>query len=211
MDGQSQTLEAAVAEYKRRYGIPPPPNFDNWYTFARLKGVQLIDEYDTVYKTLLPFWGVSPATIRARAREAIGYPDNMLMGLGIRDGQASVVTGGPDWLQQAAVGMIQNFVKWLPDMDLAFNTHDEPRVVVPHDDLSRLVRIALDENMPAAFQNPTPRNSFRAGRCCSRLHNYAVFADFGIDATDRDCIPRVVLRSRASSTKRDRISRAVDL
>lgn len=162
VDGQSQTLEAAVAEYKRRYGIPPPPNFDNWYTFARLKGVQLIDEYDTVYKTLLPFWGVSPATIRARAREAIGYPDNMLMGLGIRDGQASVVTGGPDWLQQAAVGMIQNFVKWLPDMDLAFNTHDEPRVVVPHDDLSRLVRIALDENMPAAFQNPTPRNSFSA-------------------------------------------------
>lgn len=158
--GQSSTLEEAVAEYKRRYNIPPPPNFDKWYTFARLKGVQLIDEFDTVYKTLLPFWGMAPATIRARAQEAIGYQDNMLMGLAIRDGEASVVQGGQDWLQQAAVGMINDFVQWLPDMDLAFNTHDEPRVVVPHDDLSRLVQIALDENMPKSFRNPTPRNSY---------------------------------------------------
>lgn len=160
--GQSQTLEEAVAEYKRRYGIPPPPNFDKWYAFARQKNSQLIDEYDTVYRTILPFWGVSPATIRARAREAVGYSDNMLMGLAIRDGKASVVKGGPDWLQQAAVGMIQDFVKYLPDMDLVFNTHDEPRVVVPHDDLSRLVQIALDQAMPVALENPTPRNSFSA-------------------------------------------------
>ena len=157
---QSQSLEAAVVEYKRRYGIPPPPNFDKWYEFAKRKGVQLMDEYDTIYHSLLPFWGVQPAMIRARAMEATGHADNMLMGLCIRDGAASFVLGGPDWLQQAAVGMMEEFVQYLPDMDLAFNTHDEPRVVIPHEDISRLVKTALTEHMPAAQKNPTPRNSF---------------------------------------------------
>jgi hypothetical protein len=30
---QSTTLQEAVAEYRGRYGIPPPPNFDKWYNF----------------------------------------------------------------------------------------------------------------------------------------------------------------------------------
>ncbi|KAK1075582.1 hypothetical protein LTR48_009235, partial [Friedmanniomyces endolithicus] len=60
------------------------------------------------------------------------------MALLIRDGKAVHVEGGPEWLQQAAVGMMSQFVQYLPDMDLAFNVHDEPRVVVPHDELYRL-------------------------------------------------------------------------
>lgn len=160
VQGQSKSLEQAVVEYRRRYQIPPPPNFDKWYEMAKKRGVQLIDEYDSIYRTLRPFWALTPATIRGRAREAIGNTDNFLMGLLIRDGKAQYVENGPDWLQQAAVGMIEDFVQYLPDMDLAFNTHDEPRVVVPHDDLSRLVRDATDKAMPAAFSNPHPRNSF---------------------------------------------------
>ena len=160
LDSQSKTLEAAVAEYKLRYGIPPPPNFDKWYEFAKRKNVQLIDEYDTIYHSLLPFWGLTPVTIRARAKEALGYDGNMLMGLLIRDGKVKNVEGGQEWLQQAAVGMLEQFVQYLPDMDLAFNTHDEPRVIVPHDDLTRLVKKAKMETMPAALANAAPQNSF---------------------------------------------------
>lgn len=32
---QSKTLDQAVAEYRRRYGRPPPKGFDHWYAFAR--------------------------------------------------------------------------------------------------------------------------------------------------------------------------------
>ena len=158
--GQSQTLEAAASEYRHRYGIPPPPNFDKWYSFATARGVQMIDEYDALHKNLLPFWGISPATIRSRAREAIGYAENMLMGLAIRDGQVASITGGQEWMRHAVVGMVEHFVQYLPDMDVAFNTHDEPRVVVPHDDLARLVRIALTQAMPAAGKVPNPKNAF---------------------------------------------------
>ncbi|KAK3726120.1 hypothetical protein LTR37_000268 [Vermiconidia calcicola] len=162
LQSQSQSLEQAVAEYRRRYKVSPPPNFDRWYEFAKRKGVQLIDEYDTIYHSLRPFWALAPATIRGRAREALGYSDNMLMALFIRDGKAKYVEGGQDWLQQAAVGMTEQFVQYLPDMDLAFNIHDEPRVVVPHDDLSRLVQKAMDKDMPAALATTNPRNSFSA-------------------------------------------------
>lgn len=161
---QSKTLRDAVAEYRRRYGMNPPPRFDKWFEFAQKKGVQLIDEYDTIYHSLLPFWGLPPRVIRARAREAMGF-DNAVIGLLVRNGRVSLTEGGGDgkkWQRRATAGMMDEFVQYLPDMDLVFNTHDEPRVVVPSEDLQRLVSIAKDEVMPAArLQTPVNRWSER--------------------------------------------------
>lgn len=159
---QSKTLEEAVAEYRRRYGIHPPPNFDKWYHFAVKRGVQLIDEYDTIHKQLMPFWALEPSVIRERARESIGF-DNALIAVLIRNGEVTLMEGGGDmyaWHREATPIMLKNFIRYLPDMDLAFNIHDEPRIVLQHDDLTRHVRIALDETMPRAFANPKPRNTF---------------------------------------------------
>lgn len=156
-NGQSQSLDQAVKEYRRRYKIPPPPQFDKWYEFAKEKRVEFIDEYDTIYHSLLPFWAVQPSTIRGRAREALGF-DNALLGLLIRDGRIISAAGGSEWQQKSTTGMINTFVKYLPDMDLPFNIHDEPRVTVPHDDLSRLVARAKEKMMPAAFKNQAPTN-----------------------------------------------------
>ena len=156
---QSKSLQEAVAEYKRRYGIPPPPKFDKWYDFAKARGVQLIDEYDSIHESLTPFWGLKPSTIRGRAREALGFNNNLL-GLLVRDGEVKKVQGGQEWQQQATEGMMSKFVKFLPDMDLCFNIHDEPRVVVPYEDLSRLVTTAKNVNMPAANAVTKPRDSW---------------------------------------------------
>jgi hypothetical protein len=159
LDRQSKSLEEAVAEYRRRYGIPPPPNFDKWYDFAKSKGVQMIDEYDSIHQSLTPFWGLKPETIRARAKEALGFNNNLL-GLLIRKGSVPYVNGGNEWQQEATKGMMKSFIKYLPDMDLCFNIHDEPRVVVPYDDLSRLVDTATNSKMPAANAVAKPRNSW---------------------------------------------------
>ena len=156
---QSGSLAKAVEEYRRRYKIPPPPHFDKWYEFAVGKGVELIDEYDTIYHSLLPFWALKPSVIRGRAREALGF-DNALLGLIIRDGAVISAAGGTEWQQKSTVGMVKDFVKHLPDMDLPFNIHDEPRVVVPNDDLSRLVSIATDQAMPAAFSKVATKNAW---------------------------------------------------
>ena len=156
---QSKTLSEAVTEYRRRYGIPPPPNFDKWYKFAQENRVQLIDEYDIIHQTLTPFWGLKPATIRARAKEALGY-DNNLLGILIRKGEVTKIDGGREWMQKAIQGMMEKFIHSLPDMDLAFNIHDEPRVILQHDDLARLVAKALKVNMPAANAITKPRNQW---------------------------------------------------
>ncbi|KAI4187267.1 MAG: hypothetical protein LQ346_005517 [Caloplaca aetnensis] len=156
---QSQTLSDAVTEYRRRYRVPPPPNFDKWFQFAKDKNVRLIDEYDAIYHALLPFWALDPSVVRGRAREALGF-DNALVGVLIRDGAVISAAGGPEWQQKSTARMMGSFVKLLPDMDLPFNVHDEPRVVVPSDDLSRLVAIAKDKAMPVSFNTPSPRNSW---------------------------------------------------
>ncbi|KAL8840112.1 MAG: hypothetical protein Q9170_001459 [Blastenia crenularia] len=156
---QSQTLSDAVVEYRRRYKVPPPPNFDKWYQLAREKNVRLLDEYDEIYHALLPFWALDPSVIRGRAREALGF-DNALLGVLVRDGAVTTAAGGQEWQQKSTVGMMESFVKHLPDMDLAFNIHDEPRVVIPGDDLSRLVATAKDKAIPVSFTNPSPRNSW---------------------------------------------------
>ena len=80
--------------------------------------------------------------------------------MAIRNHKVAHVDGGQDWQQDATKGMMAKFIQYLPDMDLAFNIHDEPRVIVPHDDLSRLVKKARTETMPAANANKKPANDF---------------------------------------------------
>ncbi|KAI3337500.1 glycosyltransferase family 90 protein [Xylariaceae sp. AK1471] len=155
---QSKNIGQAVTEYRRRYGILPPPNFNKWFEFAQAKDVQLIDEFDMIHESITPFWGLKPATIRARATEALGF-DNALLGVQIRNGKITHMEGGADWQREATAGMMGKFLKWLPDMDLCFNLHDESRVVVPHDDMARLVWRARDVNMPAA-NIKNPKNAF---------------------------------------------------
>ncbi|PHH91079.1 hypothetical protein CDD83_1707 [Cordyceps sp. RAO-2017] len=156
---QSKTLPDAVAEYRRRYGMPPPPHFDKWFDFAQSNNVQLVDEFDAIHDLLTPFWGLKPKTIRERVREALGT-DNMLLGLAIRNHRVSHMAGGADWQRNATEGMMDKFIQFLPDMDLAFNVHDEPRVMVPHDDLARLVHKAKTEAMPASNATASPVDDF---------------------------------------------------
>lgn len=146
---QSTTLSQAVAEYRRRYNMPPPPHFDKWFFFAQSRNVTLLDEFDTVHEMLTPFWGLPPRTIRERATEALGY-GNSLMGILIRDGQVVLAAGGKEWEREAVRGMLGDFIEWLPDLDLVFNAHDEPRVVLQHDDLSRLVERGREAQARAA-------------------------------------------------------------
>lgn len=139
---QSKSLPEAVAEYNRRYGMPPPPGFDKWYEFAVNRSTVLVDEYDGIYHSLLPFWALSPRTIRTRTREDLGFHNSQLMGVCVRKGQVVHLgnnNGQSTFQASATVEMMAPFAQWLPDMDLAFNVHDEPRVVLPHEELGWMV------------------------------------------------------------------------
>jgi len=59
-----------------------------------------------------------------------------------------------DWSLIAVVEMIRKFVHHLPDMDLLFNVHDEPSVIILNDMLNHLVSTAR------AIQHDSSHNVF---------------------------------------------------
>lgn len=142
----SGTLEEAVLEYQNRYGIPPPPNFDIWYEFATTRGSIVIDDFGQINEDLLPFWSIEPAEIRRMTAHMMERPWTEIGSLRISNGSAEI---GPHmapthkWMIEEASFMMNEFVKWLPDMDLAFNINDESRVTVPWADMEKHKRDAI--------------------------------------------------------------------
>ncbi|KDR66413.1 hypothetical protein GALMADRAFT_259158 [Galerina marginata CBS 339.88] len=136
LGGQSKTLKAAVAEYRRRYRRAPPKGFDDWWKFAQKHDVKMVDEYDGLIEDLKPFWELSGQEIRRRAAQVGELPSINLVR--IRDGEAAVINLNPGFLD-TEVGarargfstMITKFVQHLPDMDFPINTKAEGRVLVP--------------------------------------------------------------------------------
>ncbi|KAF3909590.1 hypothetical protein AA313_de0205977 [Arthrobotrys entomopaga] len=151
---QSKSLRDAVKTYKKRYGIPPPPNFDKWYEFAVSRKSQIIDEYDTIFHQIQPFWGMPPKMIRDRVKEAMGFPQRLIR-MSIRNGKVTEMEDGEQWQREATIGMLYHYRQWLPDMDIAFNIHDEPRVVVPSEDMNKYISRAKSVKF-----TETPKNVF---------------------------------------------------
>jgi hypothetical protein len=67
---QSRTIEQAVLEYKKRYLRDPPLGFDKWWNYTVKHNVQLRDEYDQIFLSLEPFWGLSPEKIEKLREDA---------------------------------------------------------------------------------------------------------------------------------------------
>ncbi|KAL7620353.1 hypothetical protein AAE478_009347 [Parahypoxylon ruwenzoriense] len=136
----STTLKLAVAEYKDRHqGRNPPPQFDKWFEFAEKRGSIVIDRFDQIEKDILPFWGMKQQQIRDGLERLKGLPDIGI--ITILDGKA-FHNQPPDALQKVvldeAVSMISTFAEHLPDMSIAINLKERPRVLVPWDDVHRL-------------------------------------------------------------------------
>ncbi|KAF4504991.1 hypothetical protein G6O67_006990 [Ophiocordyceps sinensis] len=56
---QSQSYAVAHDEYRRRYQMEPPPGFEAWYEFAVSHQSPIIDDFDTMYNAISPFWAIS--------------------------------------------------------------------------------------------------------------------------------------------------------
>src|SRR5690606_11432774 len=76
-----KTLPEAVAEYKRRYKIDPPEGFDEWWRYARSVNAVLVDEYDEMMDTILPFVKLGHEEVRRRSAliEKFKQSANMLI------------------------------------------------------------------------------------------------------------------------------------
>jgi hypothetical protein len=134
---RSKSLSQAVLTYQNRYSRDPPPHFDKWYEFATTRDSIVIDDFDNIEEDLAPFSALSPAELRQRTVGALARTEGM-GGVRIRDGKAEIlgeVPGSHKWMLDGAIRMIEKFVEFIPDMDLAFNLNDECRVAIPYKEL----------------------------------------------------------------------------
>lgn len=131
---ESRSIGAAAQAYRKRRGRHPPPGFDKWYKFAQEKDALIIEDFfDQIYDDLQPFWGMEPSTLR---KESWDYE----MTIHIRDGTARTTS---DWFWTVIwLDLIKTIEHLLPDMDIALNAMDEPRLVVPWEDIDEYMKKA---------------------------------------------------------------------
>ncbi|KAJ0158520.1 Beta-1,2-xylosyltransferase 1, partial [Colletotrichum tanaceti] len=138
---ESKTLTAAAKAYRDRRGRHPPPGFDAWFQFAQEHSAVIVEDFfDQIYHDLEPFWGVEPSRIRKEAAEGE-------MVIQVRKGRA---TRTSDWFWTVNwTAMLQTIEHLLPDMDIAVNPMDEPRMIVPYEDMQQYMHdAALTHTMP---------------------------------------------------------------
>ncbi|KAI0196367.1 hypothetical protein F4808DRAFT_439844 [Astrocystis sublimbata] len=75
---QSGTYFAASSEYKRRYGLEPPPGFEEWFGFALSHQSPVIDEFDTIAEGIKPFLRLSGQEISDMMTQVFDLPDHEL-------------------------------------------------------------------------------------------------------------------------------------
>lgn len=110
-----------------------------WYRFARERNIHNIDDFPTIHDDLRPFWSIPSATIRHYAAHASDIRDHNNAVVSIRKGQVFQELWG--WRSETFVRMLQGFAQFLPDMDIPVNRMDQPRVVVPWEDMQDMLKI----------------------------------------------------------------------
>ncbi|KAI1863590.1 hypothetical protein JX265_008807 [Neoarthrinium moseri] len=133
---QSQNYTAAETEYRRRYGIEPPAGFEAWYDFAVSHQSPIIDDYDTIYASVSPFWkrsGVEIARIMVEVQDAL---DSELWLCQFTSENAKTHCTHPYRVFDRHTGsmfesLLANLPGVIPDVKFLVNHLDEPRVLIP--------------------------------------------------------------------------------
>lgn len=137
--GISTTFRQTVEKYRSRYGRHPPPGFKEWYKFARKRNVFNIDDFDQVMDDLRPFWAVNPSEIRIRAAHMWEKDQFGVAVIHIRNHKIARVDN-PSWRSDTMEKVIDKFIDFLPDMDIPMNRLDQPRLIVPWEEMQELLR-----------------------------------------------------------------------
>lgn len=128
---QTKTLEEAAQAYRKRRGRHPPPGFDKWFEHAQSHNALLVEDFfDQIYHDLGPFWGVDSIDMR---RGALRHD----MRIKVEKGVAS--SGSGFFWTEAWLAMIKKIEHLLPDMEIALNAMDEPRMIAPYEDIEKFM------------------------------------------------------------------------
>ncbi|KAK4087071.1 endoplasmic reticulum-resident kdel protein [Purpureocillium lilacinum] len=150
---RSHDVADAAAKYRSKRGRHPPPGFDAWFKAALDADAIVVEDYfDRIYKDLTPFWALDPNTTSRRANAWHWV-------VKVRNGTASYagdVEGRVPWLQHWT-GLVKEFAEHMPDVDMPVNMMDESRILVPHDQVAKLVEQERKERALRDVANVTSK------------------------------------------------------
>ncbi|KJZ74914.1 hypothetical protein HIM_05645 [Hirsutella minnesotensis 3608] len=133
---QSSRFEMASAEYRRRYGLEPPPGFDRWYKFAVLKKAPIIDSYDMIHHAISPFLSISGEEVNRIMLTAFNDSNSELWLCHFSGGDATTrcqhaYRSYDRHISTLFDALVGNLPGQLPDVKFLVNHLDEPRVLLP--------------------------------------------------------------------------------
>ena len=129
---RTTNITDGAAAYRRRRGQDPPPGFDKWYARALRDDAVIVESFfDQIYEDLGPFYGQKPSHVRESMQD-------WEWTLEVRKGKVIQPTG-KRFRKKIWAQMVRRLASELPDMDLALNVLDEPRVLVPFQQVSALM------------------------------------------------------------------------
>jgi hypothetical protein len=130
---QSQTYEAAVAEYTRRNGHQPPIGFQRWFEWSKSRNSAIIDDFDQIHANLRPFRSLTPQQMRKGLNRVTGRKDP-LDTIQIRSGRVSIPGEPTKGHIKAMHAVLDPIAPELPDMDFVLNWDDRDAVRGRHID-----------------------------------------------------------------------------
>lgn len=133
---QSQTYAAADEEYRRRYGLEPPPGFEAWYEFAKSHKSPIIDDFDIIYNAVSPFWRLSGKEVLDIMDRVYHVPDSDVWLCTLSGNDAKTQCSHRQRIFDRNIQLSFNRLSVdlrgaLPDIKFLVNHLDEPRVMIP--------------------------------------------------------------------------------
>jgi len=137
MQNQSQTYTAACEEYKRRYKIDPPAGFESWYKFAKTHHSPIIDDFDTLYRGVAPFWSMSGKEYAEAMKEATQTHISNIWSCDFSGTNGTTYCHHPYRTFDRHFSTLfdtiaQDVRQQLSNVSFLINHLDEPRVILPH-------------------------------------------------------------------------------
>lgn len=136
LKSQSKDKKSAFVEYRKRYGMEPPPGFDTWFQFAKQHQSPIIDEFDTIHKSIAPFLKLSGKEVSKAINKLHKTKGSELWLCEFTGKTAKTKCRHPHRSFDRHYSLLFNelfsdLAGVLPDVKFLINHFDEPRVMIP--------------------------------------------------------------------------------
>ncbi|KAL2132960.1 hypothetical protein VTI74DRAFT_3125 [Chaetomium olivicolor] len=136
MQRQSKTYADVVEEYQHRYRVEPPPGFEDWYKFAKENASPIIDDFDTIYDTVSPFWKLTGSEVAWAMTQVYNTKDIDLWRCTFTGKTGETHCTRPSrrfdrHISRMFSQLLGDVRGQVPDVTFLVNHLDEPRVLIP--------------------------------------------------------------------------------